>query len=232
MSTLQSRLFALSQLARALPAATRITAPIRYIHRRVRSGLTGSDWESAHSCLCQLHASIVAHSLGFAAIVHALEANPGVIPHEQFICGFRSARAGPEITVDEARQVREKLQQMEVRLAGELLTLREYEREWYAGVVMGRMRMSDGELDHVVAYIRSWVSGGGRTMEVEEVLEEAAWWLVFETEPIGEWEVVRRVGCGGAGVEAEREGVGGVLKLVMGGGELEGGLRRRRVGAQ
>lgn len=165
--------------------------------------------------------------------MHAFEANPGVIPHEQFICGFRSARAGPEITVDEARQVGEKLRQIEVRLAGELLTLREYEREWYAGVVMGRMRMSDGELDHVVAYIRSWVSGGGRTMEVEEVLEEAAWWLVFETEPIDEWEVVRRVGCGGAGVEAEREGVGGALKLVIGDrGELEGGLRRRRVGAQ
>lgn len=156
--------------------------------------------------------------------MHALETNPGVIPHEQFICGFRSARAGPEITVDEARLVREKLRGMEVRLAGELLTLREYEREWYAGVVMGRMRMSDGELDHVVAYIQSWMGGGGRATEVEEMLEEAAWWLVFEAEPIDEWEVVKRVGGGGgAWVDAEREGVGGGGDC----GELEGGLRRR-----
>lgn len=161
-------------------------------------------------------------------IVHALETNPGVIPHEQFICGFRSARAGPEITVYEARLVGEKLREMEVRLAGELLTLREYEQEWHAGVVMGRMRMSDGELDHVIAYIRSWMSGGERAMEVEEMLEEAEWWLVFEAEPIDEWEVVKRVGGGGACVDAEREGVGGASRWVEGGcGELEGGLRRR-----
>lgn len=209
----------------------------------MRPELTKSDWDTAHSRLYNLHASIAAHSSGYAAIVHALETNPGVVPHEQFLCGFRSARAGPEITVGEARLVRGKLGDMEVWLAGELVTLREYEREWHAGVVLGRMRMSDGELDHVVGYIRSWVDGGGRGQEAEEVLEEAAWWLVEEVVPIEEWEVVKRVGGGGGGVEAESEGRGGGVEAEREGvggargkmeedcsaGELEG-LRRRRVG--
>lgn len=196
--------------------------------------MTESDFDTAHSCVYHLHASIAAHNSGYAAIIHAFEINPGVIPHEQFLCGFRTARAGPNITVDEARLVREKLRDMEVRLAGELLTLREYEREWYAGVVLGRMRMSDGELDHVVAYIRSWVEGDGRAREVEAVLEEAAWRLVFEVVPIEEWEMVKRVGGGGRGVEAEREGVGGECRKMKDrgerGGEHEGELRRRHVG--
>ncbi|KAL0631856.1 hypothetical protein Q9L58_009269 [Maublancomyces gigas] len=227
--SLHHRISTISQFAWGLP---RLTAPIRYLHQRVRPSLTKSDFDTAHSRVYHLHASVAAHNSGYAAIIHALEINPGVIPHEKFLCGFRSARAGPDINVDGARLVKEKLGNMEVWLAGELLTLREYEREWHSGIVLGRMRMSDGELNHVVAYIRSWADYGGRAREVEEVLEEAAWWLVFEVVPIEEWEVVKRVGGGSGGAEAEREGVGGVLRTPEGGresGEPEGGLRRRHV---
>lgn len=227
--SLHSRISTISQPAWSLP---RLTAPIRYLHRRVRPSLTESDFDTAHSRVYHLHASVAAHNSGYAAIIHALEINSGVVPHGEFLCGFRSARAGPDINVDEARLVKEKLLDMEVRLARELLTLREYEREWHSGIVLGRMRMSDGELNHVVAYIRSWAGCGMRAREVEELLEEAAWWLVFEVVPIEEWEVVKRVGSGGGGVEAEREGVGGMWRGSEGGrssGELGEGLRRRHV---
>lgn len=214
-----------------------ITSSIRYLHRRIAPEITQHDWDAAFTRLHSLYAAISAHNSGYAVIVRSLELSPTVVPPEQFQCDFHTARAAADITLAAARTVRRRLGDMEVRLRDELRTLEEYEREYRTGLVLGRMRMSNGELDHVVAYTKSWgVNGeGGMGDEADRILREAGSWLVFEEVSGDEWEVVRVVvreerekgiGAGGSGMKA-----GARVRRSSGYGVGEGELRQRRTGS-